>query len=156
MSSTTPVKILGREPAFYVGVVEAVVALLLTFNLPGLSVEQAGLVVAFVVALGGVVSAWATRDTLLAALVGAVKAVLLLGVAYGLPLTDEQVGLAAVLVSVLGSGWLRTQTSPAETLVSAGTEVHYLRATGGFRLDTTREQTSGPQPSATCAPRWLG
>jgi uncharacterized membrane protein len=114
-------KIFGREPAFYVGVIEALVAVLVTFNLPGLSTEQAGLVVALVVAIGGALTAWATRDTLLAALVGVVKAGLILGVGYGLTVTDEQIGLIAALVSVIGSGYLRTQTSPADTLVSDGT-----------------------------------
>ena len=112
-------KIFGREPAFYVGVIEALVALLVTFNLPGLSTEQATLVVAAVVAIGGVLTAWTTRETLLASLVGAVKALLVLSVGYGLPLTDVQIGLVAALVSTFGAGWLRTQTAPTATAVSA-------------------------------------
>lgn len=117
--STPTIKIFGREPAFYVGVIEALIAVLVTFKLPGLSVEQAGYVVALVVAVGGAVTAWATRDTLLAALVGAVKAGLVLAVSYGLTVTDEQIGLIAALVSVIGSGYLRSQTSPVETAVSS-------------------------------------
>lgn len=133
-------KIFGREPAFYVGVLEALVAVLVTFRLPGLSVEQAGLVVALVVALGGVLTAWATRDTLLAALVGAVKAGLILGAGYGLPITDEQVGLIAALVSVVGAGWLRTQTSPVTTLVSRG------RANGGLVRPPSSSSGGIPSP----------
>lgn len=111
-------KIFGREPAFWVGVIEALIALLVTFNLPGLSNEQAGVIVALVIAAGGAVSAWATKDTALAALVAVVKAALVVGVAYGLHISQEQIGLVAGLVTVVGSGWLRTQTSPVETPVS--------------------------------------
>lgn len=116
-------KILGKEPAFYVGVIEALVALVVTFNLSGLSAEQAGLVVGFVVAVGGALTAWTTRDSLLAALVAVTKAALVLGVAYGAPLTDQQIGLVAALVSVIGSGYLRTQTSPADTALTKRTGV---------------------------------
>lgn len=111
-------KIFGREPAFYVGVIEAVIAILVTFQLEFLTQAQAGLTVAAVVAVGTVVSAWATQDTLLAALVGATKALLVLGVGYGAPLTEEQVGLISGLVLVVGSGWLRNQTSSLDTKVS--------------------------------------
>lgn len=133
-------KIFGREPAFYVGVIEALVAVLVTFNLPGLSTEQAGLVVALVVAIGGALTAWATRDTLLAALVGVVKAGLILAVGYGLTVTDEQIGLIAALVSVIGSGYLRTQTSPVDTAVSEGST---WWARGGRVPTSDQEQIAG-------------
>jgi uncharacterized membrane protein (UPF0136 family) len=111
-------KVFGREPAFWVGVIEALIALLVTFKLDGLSQEQAALWIAAVVAVGGLVTAWATRDTALAALVAVVKAVLVLGVAYGLTVTEEQIGLVAALVTTVGAGWLRTQTSPVPTAIS--------------------------------------
>lgn len=112
-------KVFGREPAFWVGVLEALIALLVTFNLSGLSTEQAGLWVAVIVAVGGLATAWATRDTALAALVAVVKAALVLGVAYGLHVTQEQIGLIAALVTTFGAGWLRTQTSPMLTPISS-------------------------------------
>jgi ABC-type Co2+ transport system permease subunit len=112
-------KIFGRDPAFWVGVIEAFIALLVTFKFSGLTNEQAGLWIALVIAIGAVLSAWTTRDTVLAALVSAVKAALVVGVAYGLHITQEQIGLIAGLITVVGSGWLRTQTSPVETPVSA-------------------------------------
>ncbi len=113
-------KVFGREPAFYVGVIEAVIALLVTFKLDGLSQEQAGLWIAVAVAVGGAITAWATRDTALAALVAVVKASLVLAVAYGLHVSDEQIGLIAAAVTTIGAGWLRTQTSPVPTAVSNG------------------------------------
>lgn len=112
-------KIFGRDPAFWVGVIEAAIAVLVTFKLHGLSNEQAGLWVAAIVALGGVLTAWTTRDTMLAALVAFVKGLLVLGVAYGLHVTQEQIGLIAALVTTFGAGWLRTQTSPVSTPISS-------------------------------------
>lgn len=112
-------KIFGRDPAFWVGVIEAVIAVLVTFRLDGLSNEQAGLWIAAVVAVGGLLTAWTTRDTVLAWLVAVVKALLVLGVAYGLHVTEEQIGLIAALVTTVGAGWLRTQTSPVSTPISS-------------------------------------
>jgi CHASE2 domain-containing sensor protein len=112
-------KIFGREPAFWVGVLEALIAVLVTFKIDGLSQEQAGFWIAVIVAVGGLLTAWATRDTALAALVAVVKALLVLGVAYGLHVTEEQIGLIAALVTTVGAGWLRTQTSPVSTPISS-------------------------------------
>jgi hypothetical protein len=113
-------KVAGREPAVFVAVVEAVLALLVTFQLDGLSSDQATLILAVVVAIGGAVTAYATRDTFLAALVGVGKAAIVLGVGYGLPLTDEQVGLTvAVLSTLVGVFGVRPQTSPVETAISS-------------------------------------
>jgi hypothetical protein len=112
-------KVFGREPAVYIAVVEALLAFLVTFGLDGLSAEQSTNILAVAVAAGGFLAAWATRDTLLAALGGVARAVLILATSYGLNLSQEQVGLAVVLVSAAGGIWLRTQTSPVETVVSS-------------------------------------
>ena len=39
---TTPVRIFGREPAFYVGVIEAALALILSWNVLGLTSNMVG------------------------------------------------------------------------------------------------------------------
>ena len=115
---TTQFKILGKEPAFFVGVVEALLALLLTFGIPGLTQDNAGVIVAAVNALLGLVVAYATRTTLFSALVGFAKAALVLAVTFGAPLTDAQTGAAMALIVLLASGYLRDRTSPARTAVS--------------------------------------
>lgn len=111
-------KIFGREPVVYVAVIEAVLAFLVTFGLDGLSTEQATVILAAVVAMGGVLTAWATKDTLLSALSGAGKALLVLVTSYGINLSQEQIGLAVVMISAVGGIWLRTQTTPIDTPVS--------------------------------------
>lgn len=111
-------KLFGREPAVYIAVLESLLALLVTFQFDGLSPDQAALILAAAVAIGGLLASFTTRDTLLGALSGAVKAVLVLGVAYGLNLSQDQIGMTAVLVSTIAGVFLRTQTSPVETVVS--------------------------------------
>lgn len=112
-------KILGREPAALVGVVESVLAVLLTFGVLGLDQAEAGVIMAAVVAVLGLVTAWATKDTLLSALSGAAKAVLVLAATFGLPLTDNQTGAVVAAITVLGGFWLRQNTSAVETPISA-------------------------------------
>lgn len=112
-------KIFGREPAIYIGAIEAIIALLVTFNFSGLSNAQAGVIVALVVAIGGLVTAFATKDALLAAITGVVKAALIVGVAYGLHISQEQMGLVLGIVAALGAAYVRTQTAPVATPISA-------------------------------------
>lgn len=69
---------------------------------------------AAVSAVFGVVTAYATRDTLLGAVTGLAKAVVALGVGYGLELTAEQTGALIAFVTVAVGFWQRTQTSPLE------------------------------------------
>jgi hypothetical protein len=101
-----------REPAFYVGLFEAVLAVLLSFGLFGLTGEKVSLIMAVVVAGLGFYTAWATRDTLLGVGVGLSKAVLALGIGYGLMLTDAQTGALIAVVTVALGAFNRTQTSP--------------------------------------------
>lgn len=114
----TGFKIFGREPAAVVGVVEAGLALLLSFGLFQLDQERVAVIVAAVSALLGLVAAWATKDTLLTALVGFAKAVLVLGAAYGLSLTDAQTGSLIATITIVGGFYLRSKTSSLNTPVS--------------------------------------
>lgn len=111
-------KVFGREPAVYIAVLEAALAFLVTFGLDGLSAEQSTNILAVAVALGGVLAAWTTKDKLLATLGGLGRAVLVLGTSYGLNLSQEQVGLAVVVISAVAGVWLRTQTSPEPTALT--------------------------------------
>jgi hypothetical protein len=107
----TKVTIFGREPAVWVGLIESALTVLLAFGL-GISPETYGPWVALIVAIGGAVTAWATKDTLLSALLAAIKAGLVLVTVYGVTLSDQQTGALIAFASVLLGGWLRTQTSP--------------------------------------------
>lgn len=108
-------KIFGKEPAFYVGVVEAIVVVLATF---GLTQDAAVVITTLAVAVGGVLTAMAAKDTLLAALIGLTKAVAVLVVFLGYDLSDAQTASIVAALTVVLGGWLRTQTSSTDTPVS--------------------------------------
>jgi uncharacterized membrane protein YccC len=107
---STP-SIFGREPAAWVGLIEAVLTILLAFAI-GVSQETYGPILAVVTAALGVYTALVTRDTALGAIVGLVKAVLVLAAVYGLTLTDGQTAAVISLVTVVVGFFQRTQTSP--------------------------------------------
>ena len=106
------------EPAVLIAVVQAVLAFLVTFQFDQLSAAQSANILAVAVALGGFYTAWTTQHTVLAALSGVGRALLVLAVSYGLNLSQEQIGLAVILVESIGGLVLRDRTSPAPTPVS--------------------------------------
>lgn len=113
--------IFGREPSAWIGLLEAVIALVIMFpaaNEWGLTQQWATIVLAVVAAAGGVYTAWATRDTMLGAILGLFKAGAVLFAFYGLALTTDQQGTAAALIAVLVGFFQRTQTSPVDAPVS--------------------------------------
>jgi hypothetical protein len=106
-----PVNVLGREPAQWLGLLSAGVALFSAVVLP-LSVEQQGAVVAVATALFGVLGAIAVSAEKAAPLVaGLVQSVLALALAFGAQLSPEIQGSVMAFVAA-GVGWyLRTQVS---------------------------------------------
>jgi membrane glycosyltransferase len=109
-------KIFGKEPAFFVGVIEAVILVLVTFGLPH---DAAAVLATLTVAVGGVLTAIAAKDTLLAALIGLAKAVIVLVVFLGYDISDESTAAIIGLLTLFLGGYLRTQTSSTDTPISA-------------------------------------
>lgn len=114
----TKFKILGQEPAAVVGVVQAVLTLLLSFGLFSLTQEATGAILAAVSAALGLVAAYATRTTLLAALVGFAQAALVLAVTFGWDVSQEQQAAVLTAIAVVAGFFLREKTSSLETAVS--------------------------------------
>lgn len=104
--------IFGREPAFYIGLIEAVLALVLSYNAFGLDQEQGAAIVAVVAAVLALYTAYVTRRTLLAVGIGAAKAVLVLFVAFGLHFTENQTAAIIALVTLVLGAFNMTQTDP--------------------------------------------
>ncbi|MCW2758044.1 MAG: hypothetical protein JWO46_1790 [Nocardioidaceae bacterium] len=112
------IKLLGQEPAALVGALEAVLTVFLSFGVLGLDQNKVALIVAAVSALLGIVTAYATKDTLLAAIIGFAKAVLVLAAAYGLSLTDSQTGSLIAVITMVGGLYLRSKTNSIATPIS--------------------------------------
>lgn len=109
-------KVFGREPAFWVGTVQAVIAFVLTigqvadaFNLTD---ERTAWIMAVMNGLSAVYLAYVMRETMAAALVEVAKAMMGLLVAYGIELTTQQMSILAGLVAFIGAGYLRSQGAP--------------------------------------------
>ena len=105
-------KVFGREPAAIVGLIEGALVLALSFGLFNLTQDTIGVIMAVVSAALGVYVAYVTRDTLLSAVIGFIKALVALTAVYGLPLTTEQTGALIAFVTVVFSLYNRSQTSP--------------------------------------------
>jgi Na+-transporting NADH:ubiquinone oxidoreductase subunit NqrD len=111
-------KILGREPALWLAVVAAGLGLLVTFNLPWMNADQAGLWVAGVNAVFGVVTAVLTRPVAPAAFTTLVTAGSALLTAYGLDLDPQTVGAVNTLVVAALFLITREQVSPQQTTLT--------------------------------------
>lgn len=111
-------KIFGQEPAFYVGVVEAALALFLTFGFFALDQKEVGVIVALVSSILAFVTAYATKTTAFSALVGLAKAAFVVAVTFGAPLTDAQTGAAIAFITIVAGAYLRDRTSSLTTPVS--------------------------------------
>lgn len=109
-------KIFGREPSMIVGLIESTLVLLLTAGLlkfVGINTqEEVGILMAVVSAVLGVYVAYVTSETLLAAVVGLIKAAVALGAVYKLNITLDQTAALIAFVTMTISFWQRTQTSP--------------------------------------------
>jgi hypothetical protein len=111
------VRIFGREPVVVSNFIEGLLAMALAFkilNPIGIDTAEEMAVIMAVVSSGlGLYVAYVTKDTLLGAMQGFVKATIVLFAAFGYNLTSEQTG-ALLGIVVLGAAiWHRTQTGPA-------------------------------------------
>ena len=111
-------KILGREPSLWLTAVAATLALLASFNIPGLSPEQAALIVVGLNAVLGVVNALLVRPVSPAAFTYLVASAFSVAGAYGFEFTEEQVGLTNMVVLGILALALRGQVSPQPTAIT--------------------------------------
>lgn len=111
-------KIFGKEPAAYIGLIEGVLALLLSWHFTsshlGLTNETVALIMAVVVAAFSLVTAFYTKNVQLAVVLGLVKAAVALAVGYGLHLSIDQTAAIITFTTVAFGLFNRQQTSPAE------------------------------------------
>lgn len=113
-------KIFGREPAVWIGAIEAVIAVVVAFNV-GLDQQAATILITFIGIVGGGLTAWTTTNSHLSIVVTVFKALLVMAVGFGLTVTDAQIGLLAAVLVTIGALFNRTQNSPEVTAVSTTT-----------------------------------
>lgn len=105
-------RILGREPAAWSGLIQALLALALSLGLFDLTAETVGLIMAVVAAAFGVYLAWVTHATMLGVIVGLTNAVVALFAGYGYGLSTTTAAAVIAVVTVVVGFFQRTQTSP--------------------------------------------
>lgn len=107
-----------REPALIVAFVVSLVMTVCAFVFP-LTVDQQGILNAVAVAVAGVVTALMVKsDQLAPAILGLVKAVLALGLAFGLGLSTANQAVIMTAAAALVAAFVRTQvTAPVPVQV---------------------------------------
>jgi hypothetical protein len=96
-------KVFGREPAVIMAFIASAIAVFSSFVLP-LSDTQQGVLNAVDVALFGLITAaLVAREKLLPAIMGFVKALIAVGIAFGLHWSPEQQGIVLTLVATFTS-----------------------------------------------------
>lgn len=103
-------KLLGREPALWLGLIAVLLKTLTAFGL-GVSADQQALINACAAALVGLAVAVIAHDGLSAALLGAVQAVVALAVGFGLHWSADQQAVVMSLVAAAIAMWTRTQVT---------------------------------------------
>lgn len=123
-------RILGREPALWLTLVQTALALAVGLGLT-VTGEQVGLINAAAGAVLALIAAVAVRPFPVPLLMGAIQALLALGVGFGLDLSAEQVGMVNAAAAALVGFILRMHVSPVEAR-DAGPGVHSGRDLAGL------------------------
>lgn len=105
--------IFGREPAVWIGLLEAVLAVILTLH-TGLSQDMSSAIMAVVVALAGCYTAYVTQQTMLGVLVGLTKAFFILFAAFSFHVADPTQAAIISLITIIGGAWNRKQATVVE------------------------------------------
>lgn len=101
-----------REPALIVGAISAALSLLVALNWHGLSSDQAALIVAAITAVGGVITALATRPVAPGAFTALIGAVAALAAGFGYHLDPAVVGAVGAAVAAVAALLTRHQVTP--------------------------------------------
>lgn len=102
------------EPALVIGFISAALSVGVALGLPGLSAEQAALVIALINAVLAAVVAWRVRPVGPAAFTGLVGAVVALTAAYGFDVSQQTVGAVDGLVIAGLALLVRGQVTPVQ------------------------------------------
>ena len=108
--SSRAATLLGREPAWWVSVVESGLTLLIVFDV--LTQNTFGYVLPVVQAVLGLYVAWVTKETMLSALTGLAKALISALVIFGWALSDTQTAAILTFVALVGGAFVRDRNYP--------------------------------------------
>jgi len=109
-------KIFGREPATLLALISSAVMLVTMFTAPQISKEQSVAIqgavnAAAALAVGIITSNMVAKDGGLALIVGLLKSLLALGIAFGLKWTPDQQAIIMTFVTSAAQFFVRTQVT---------------------------------------------
>lgn len=107
-------KVFGGEPVWILTALQALLAALVAWDVFGLTQDQAGVLLTVAAAVSGLIAAWATRDTRVAAGVGLVGALAAATAAWGFTFTEDQIAAFTGIVVVALGAWNRKSTDPLQ------------------------------------------
>lgn len=130
--------ILGKQPAFWLGVLQAILAFVLTIHQLRaelhLTDERVGAIMAVLFAVLGVYEAWLVRDTMLAVLTALAKAVIALLLTYRFEVSPETAAAVLGLVAIGAGAFVRDRTSPLVAPSFSSTEESPVLTRGNTTL----------------------
>lgn len=131
-------KIFGKQPALWLGIVGAALAMLMTFH--GVAVElhltdeRVGAIMAGLFAVLGAYEAWVVRDTMLAALTALGKAAIAILLAYNFEISADQTAAILGFLSIASGLIIRDRTSPLVVPTFKSTEASPVLTQGNLSL----------------------
>lgn len=118
VSNEGGVKIFGRQPVLFIEAISAVLSLLVLRW--GLDNDLALSIVAALQVGSGLLAAGMSREKALPIVVGFGRAVLLVGVAAGADLSQDDLQAGVVIIQTFAAIFLWNRNTPVETAVSRG------------------------------------
>lgn len=113
-------KIFIREPTLWFAVITGAVNLLVSYKLDFLTAEQASLWITLVSAVFGAVAAWKTRPIAPQIFTYLASSVVALVGAYGVNMTQEQIGQWNIFALAIAALLTRNQVSPEQDAHKTG------------------------------------
>lgn len=113
-------RIFVKEPTLWFAVITGALNLLVTYKLDFLSAEQSALWITFISAVFGAVAAWRTRPIAPQVFTYLASSVVALVGAYGVNMTQEQIGQWNIFALAIAALLTRSQVSPAEDAYKTG------------------------------------
>lgn len=107
-------KLFGREPTLWLQAISGILGIGVALALPGLSAEQAALIIAALSALIGVLNAMLVWPPAPAAFTGFIAALAALAAGYGFEVSQEVVGAVQAATVVILGLITRNQVTPKE------------------------------------------
>lgn len=106
------IRIFGRDPMLWVQALSAIIGVVVTLNVNGLSVTQAAAIVGVLTAGASLIGALAVRPFSIGAVQAVISALAVAFAAYGLNWPPETLGAVQLAVGPLLTLFLRQMTTP--------------------------------------------